>query len=65
MKEEILDIKGLYGRPERIQIGIQPDGYVLYIERRDGEGVAVPVSQETFDSLQKSFILKEVEETEE
>ena len=61
MDEIIYDIIGMKGYmpPNKVQIGQGEEGYKLYIEREDGEGIAIPVDQETFESIEKTFMLSE------
>lgn len=62
--ETIFDIVGMNGyHPRKIQIGVGDDGgCTLYIERQDGSGVAIDVDNQTFLSLEKTFILTEIDE---
>jgi len=61
MDEIIYDIIGMNGHifPKKVQIGQGEEGYKLYIEREDGEGIAIPIDQETFESIEKTFMLSE------
>lgn len=44
---------------DKVSIGIKEDGFVLYIEKPDGNGVALPIDEEAYNSLEKDFILTE------
>ena len=53
-EEKILELEGV----KQLQVGIgEEDGPRLYVERHDGAGVAVPISIEQYESLERTFML--------
>lgn len=53
-KEEIQKIRGK-GNPG-LEVAMTDDGYKLFIDRFDGRGVAIEISEEEYKSLERTFM---------
>lgn len=57
-EEEIFELEGV----KQLQVGLAEDGPRLYVERHDGSGVAIPISMDQYESLERTFMLTDERE---
>lgn len=58
MSEDELVQQVLHVDSVSVSIGDE-DGYKLYLQKPDGSGVVIPIDEESYQSIEKDFILTE------
>lgn len=52
-EEKVFELEGV----KQLQVGLAEDGPKLYLDRHDGSGVAIPISMDQYESLERTFML--------